>query len=500
MRSLKRDLWKYGIFIIWAMLLLVLTIWISVSAVHAQQAPSGLITLGAVTVQATPTADATVTALQKEHLTQQVSGQQHTWGNWLWSNAAIILSSVLSTLVIVVGALFGWWRWRRDRQDAQNKELQDRQSEREKRAEERFQAAVAGLGDEKDGVRIGNAILLRTFLRSGYEQFYTQTFDLATANLRLRKGDPAIPEPLDTLRQALITAFKEAFPLTRDRLKEENSQFRPQSLIARSIRLDNAYLSKTDLKQAWMPQATLQKADLSGADLRDANLTEADLRDANLTEADLRGASLSRADLRGAKLYKANLSGVSLDDVKLNKAMLADANLSEATFGGAMLYDAVFANADLRGVNFSGSFFNNRTILCGANLRGANLYGINLNGADLRMADLSGADLNLTAFDGADLANAIFNDTAPETARSFRNTNLRGVTGLTTEQLAFCKAKGAIINEDAVSSSPPLVAPTLSSSQGSDEQDQSASPAQENSPTLEAGENNPVLSQSDPAS
>jgi uncharacterized protein YjbI with pentapeptide repeats len=466
MRSLKRDLWKAGIFITWAMLLLVLTIWISVSAVHAQQATSGSDMLGAITVQATPTADATMTALQKEQLTQQVAGQQRTWGNWLWSNAATILSGFLSTLVIVIGALFGLWRWFTDRRDAQNKELQDRQNEREKRAEERFQSAVEGLGDEKEGARIGAAILLRTFLRPSYEQFYMQVFDLATANLRLGKVDPNIPEPLDTLRQALITVFKESFPLTRDRLKEENSQFRPQSLIARGIQLDNAYLSKADLKQVWMPQATLRNTDLSGADLRDANLTEADLRDANLTEADLRGASLSRADLRGVKLYKANLSGVSLDEVKLNKAMLAEANLSGATFGGAML----------------------------------NLYGINLNGADLRMADLSGADLNLTAFDGADLAGAILNNIVPETARSFRNTNLRGVKGLTEEQLAFCKAKGAIINEDAVSSSPPLVTPTISPSQDSDELGQSASPAQENLSASTAGENNSVLSQPDPAS
>jgi hypothetical protein len=91
--------------------------------------------------------------------------------------------------VIVIGALVGLWRWRRDQH-----------TEREKRAEERFQAAVTGLGDEKEGARIGAAILLRTFLRPGYEQFYTQAFDLAVANLRLPRApqppaDPDVPLP-----------------------------------------------------------------------------------------------------------------------------------------------------------------------------------------------------------------------------------------------------------------------------------------------------------------
>src|SRR5438045_97831 len=97
-----------------------------------------------VTVQTTPTEDATVTTLSKEQLTQQVTGQQHTWGNWLWSNAATILSSFLSTLVIVVGALLGFWQWRVGRNDiqkkesddqkaAQDKELEDRKAERERR-------------------------------------------------------------------------------------------------------------------------------------------------------------------------------------------------------------------------------------------------------------------------------------------------------------------------------------------------------------------------------
>src|SRR5204863_864462 len=121
----------------------------------------------------------------------------------------------------------------RERQDEEQRRwLKDQEAEREKRAEERFQSAVTGLGDEKEGAKIGAAILLRTFLRPGYEQFYTQTFDLAVANLCPTETpnppeDPKIPLLLTRLRQALILVFKEAFPLARSQNKGS-----PQSLDA----------------------------------------------------------------------------------------------------------------------------------------------------------------------------------------------------------------------------------------------------------------------------
>src|SRR5438552_11714047 len=265
----KRDTWKIGIAIAGMLLLLVLMVWLPVSAAGAYEGTSGLATPG--TVQATPTEDATVTALNKEKLAQEVQqlkNQNETdLLGWLRTNASILLS----TLVVVIGGLIGLFRWLGDRRDEQEKRRQDQRSEqekraeeqqrwlddrkaererrdeeqqrwlkdqeaeREKRAEERFQSAVTGLGDEKEGARIGAAILLRTFLRPGYEQFYIQTFDLAVANLRIPRTpdvpkDPDTPLPLTTLSQALIVVFKEAFPLARSQNKGGRS-----SLDARGI-------------------------------------------------------------------------------------------------------------------------------------------------------------------------------------------------------------------------------------------------------------------------
>ena len=80
------------------------------------------------------------------------------------------------------------------------------------------------------------------------------------------------------------------------------------------------------------------------------------------------------------------------------------------------------------------------------------VYPVNPRKADLSGADLSEADLN---------------ETNIEDALSLKGADLRGVKGLTKEQIAICKAKGAIIDD---LTSPP---------QGSEAHASSIPPAQE---------------------
>jgi hypothetical protein len=75
---------------------------------------------------------------------------------------------------------------REKRDEEQKRWLEDRQAEREKRTEERFQSVVEGLGSTIQATQVGAAITLRTFLRPGYEEFYSQVFDLAVANIRTK--------------------------------------------------------------------------------------------------------------------------------------------------------------------------------------------------------------------------------------------------------------------------------------------------------------------------
>jgi Pentapeptide repeats (8 copies) len=64
-----------------------------------------------------------------------------------------------------------------------------------------------------------------------------------------------------------------------------------------NVRLDDAFLSGTDLRQAEMSGARLVGAKLDGAHLEGANLRNADLRGADLT-----GACLDDADLSGVQM------------------------------------------------------------------------------------------------------------------------------------------------------------------------------------------------------
>jgi hypothetical protein len=253
MRGLRRDLWKAGIAIASMLLLLLLTAWTQVSAAGTEVRAHGNGSPAMVTVQATPTEDATVTALNKEKLVQEVQqlknqNEPDPFG-WLRTNASIFLS----TLVVVIGGLFGFWRWRvdrqdaqarelKDRRDAQDKELEDRKVEREKRAEERFQIVVSGLGSKDIEAKVGAAIMLRTFLKPGYEQFYQQSFDLAVAHLRLRQVNAN--EPIDSLSQALIRVFTESSKLVREELGLIEPREYNKYLDAAHIRLDGAYLAR----------------------------------------------------------------------------------------------------------------------------------------------------------------------------------------------------------------------------------------------------------------
>ena len=465
---LKRGMWKAGIAIAGMLLLLVLMVWIPVSAVGAYEGASGFATPGTGTVQATSTVDLTVTAVVQDQLKQQDDKLRREnsglWSFWLTISGSI--GTIFVAIAALLTAMNGFNQW-----------LGNRRDEQQKRAEERFQAVVEGLGSERVEAKVGAAIMLRTFLQKDYEQFYSQAFDLAVAHLRLPRTsgqsvddpdalhasplskDPDTPLSLTTLSQALIVVFKDAFPLARNRLKEQDSktQIHPQSLDATSVQLDNAYLSGADLKQVWMPQASLRKANLRRADLTGAHLTGAHLSKADLRGAYLSGAYLSEADLRGADLRGAHLTGAHLSKADLSTAQLIAANLTGADLTGADLTGAYLDQADLRGA-----------YLTGAHLIGADLSVVDFTNADLSEADFSEADLNWTKL---------------ENVLSLANAKLLRVKGLTKEQLEACKAKDATIDEDSTTSSSQPTASTSRPPQSSNAQAPSAPSGQESSPT-----------------
>ncbi len=168
MRWLKGNPWN-GI-AIGILLFLVLITWILIQVEKPQ--PVHATTGG--TVQGTPTVN--TTAIVQDQLKQQDEKlQRDNSFPWIILNAVGgSIGTILVAAAALIAAWLGWRQW-----------LTTHKDEQEKRAEERFQKVVEGFGGDNEGAKVGAAILLRTFLRPGYEQFYTQTFDLAVANLRL---------------------------------------------------------------------------------------------------------------------------------------------------------------------------------------------------------------------------------------------------------------------------------------------------------------------------
>lgn len=325
MNGLTISRWKWACIVALTIPLL-LAIWLPMIALGAAPTPTSTTlpsstaqstTTASATVQLTPTVDPTVIALQKAVLEHQ--------NNWLWGNAVPLVSTLLSGPAILFTALFGLFRWRKDQQIERDKRAEDRHMDRQKRDEDRFQAVVEGLGSERVEAQVGAAIMLRTFLRPGYEQFYRQTFDLAIAHLRLREVDPVVPAPLDSLSQALITVLKESFPEARRVLKSQVNEYTRQLLDATGAHLDNAYLSNADLSEIFLRKAIMReahfwKANLRGAYLKHSNLASAYLVEANLQAADCGYTVLTNADLRDAQLEETHLSGADLTGADLKGA------------------------------------------------------------------------------------------------------------------------------------------------------------------------------------
>lgn len=159
--------------------LLLFSTWILITSAGANEKASSHTLTGAVMVgiQDTPTADPKRAALEKEKLVQEIN-QLKNQSAWAWTN----LVAPFTFLVGIVTAIFGSIGW-----------LRDRRTERNKRSEERFQFVVTNLGNREIEARINAAIMLRTFLRSDYEQFHRQVFrpccrSVTTATTRSNYG------------------------------------------------------------------------------------------------------------------------------------------------------------------------------------------------------------------------------------------------------------------------------------------------------------------------
>lgn len=266
------------------------------------------------TAQSIQSVDPTVVALEKQKLQKE--------NNWWWVNSPALLSA----LGVFVAVIFGFWQWSGQQKADREKRHQDHVLEQEKLDEARFQSVVKGFESDRPEARVGAAILLLNFLGDGYARFYSQVFYLAVSILRVRNTDPNTPEPIDAMSQALVTVFRQSFPLARG---EAIDTFDRITLDATKVQLDNAYLSKTDLRKIYLRKASLRKT--------------------YFWSSQLQGAYFKHSDMRGAYLRSANLEGADLGKTNLTGANLSKTNLKRAYFESADLTDADFTKADLTG-------------------------------------------------------------------------------------------------------------------------------------------------------
>ncbi len=417
-------------------LFLLIVMWLSlVSMVVPGKTSAPVHMMGTANIQETPTVivppvSLTATVLTNQKLNQEVNQLElqndRSLFEWLWNNA----STLISALIIAGSAIFGLYRWTRDRK-----------TEREKASEERFRSVVEDLGGERAEQKVGGAIVLRTFLLPGYEQFYRQVFDLAVAHLRLRghtssgksQSGKSVSQAIitlftaaniqsqkqtdldqsefpDPLSQALAIVLKESFPLVRKwlvqggppprlpsiqgilvrlRLKKRNSLFKPPLLDATSVQLDKAHLSRADFKEIWMPDAHLEGADLMSAEFNKANLEGTDFTGAHLERADLMKANLIGTIFAGAFLDGAQLSRAVLEGTRFDKADLKHASFAETT-----LHKCSFTGANLAGADFTHARLLETNLLDAKSLKGTKIHDIkNLTEEQLDAYRSAGADV-----------------------------------------------------------------------------------------------------------
>jgi hypothetical protein len=205
------------------------------------------------------------------------------------NDARTSLATVLSAIGLTGGLLFTASTFRLSR-TGQNTD--------------RYQAAIAQLGDDRLTVRVGGIHALEKL--SVDVRSVRQTVADVLASFIRDSGDAARCVPSDV--QVAITVLGRSAGGTALRPPDLSGAALPKARL-RQANLDGVDLTGAHLQGADLSDASLHRAALAGARLNRANLSNADLTDADLTDADLRNAILYRSDLSGATLTRCRLRG-----------------------------------------------------------------------------------------------------------------------------------------------------------------------------------------------
>ena len=144
MRWFQRNLLKLAIVLA---VLSFLAVFVALVPIAAAEAQLRVVTLApSRAVDATPTVDATVTALQKEQLSRQVRQLDNWWLYWLYNGSTAFIAAFATVIVAVIGI----FQWRGNQNAERRKELATQDKELRDRADAREKERIAQEKEAKD--------------------------------------------------------------------------------------------------------------------------------------------------------------------------------------------------------------------------------------------------------------------------------------------------------------------------------------------------------------
>lgn len=337
-----------------------------------------------------------------------------------------VFAPYLTAIIIGLGYLGNWY-----------KEIEQRKLETERQRQETLTNRKREFASDNPSIRIAAALALSEYPKEAIQVLihslgtldpHTKEEDIAfTTAIKTslsQIGEDAIAPLIKELRrlQAEVTVI--FAPLYQKRLSKiiKGVEAIPESGLTWSVTRDFSM----DVLLNNPPEDVKNKLKEAGATDGETNLVIPKLKDIWSSRPQLKVAHKNAVEILAELLCRHHIERGQLWGLDLSGAFLPGANLSDAS-----LHYTNLSGANLIDANLSSA------ILVGANLSDTNLLRANLAGADLAYAKLSGAylpDVDLTGVKG-------FKD-----IDSFIGANLRGVKGLSKEDLEYAKSGGAIID------------------------------------------------------
>jgi uncharacterized protein YjbI with pentapeptide repeats len=257
-------------------------------------------------------------------------------------DALLTSAPFLGAIVAVAGVVLTLWKQIAENNRQRKVELKQKDEDSLRRFDENFTSIVGNLGSDSVALQASAAASLSPFLKNRYKDLHRDVFMVLVANLKI---DREI-----VVRDTLTRVFEIAIRKELDSIAKGEEE----------------RLTLLDLSRAKLVRANLESLDFSQVevDFAFADLTRANLTGAQLPRVDgfgviLEQARVSRTDLREARLNEAVCFKAKFHESNLVSATLKGANLQKAEFQRAHLQEVHFENSDLGGARFEKADVNN---------------------------------------------------------------------------------------------------------------------------------------------